>query len=257
MPRLPHPPKFYEQLHEAAHRRATGLYLALGRKLVREAARSLPREAFHVILVSEKAFCAQLPESLADCTLVVPEWQLARISRQDAPDTALAVLHQPRLDEMPTYPPAVLAEGLQDPGNVGTLLRTLEWLGYTTLWLSADAVDPFHPRVVRASMGSIFRVRVHRIEAWSELLTSYAGRCVVADYGGRAPEELRWSHYDSLYVGSEAHGPRKAPDDWPRVWVPPAPTACAESLNVTIAAALLLYLQQGFRAGRLHTLPRE
>lgn len=251
MPRLPHPPKFYERLHEVAHRRATGLYLALGRKLVLEAVRSLPQEAFHVILTSDAAFGTQLPKPLTERTIVVPAWQLARISKQESPDTALAVLHQSPPPEEKTYPPAVLAEGLQDPGNVGTLLRTLEWLGYTTLWLSADAVDPFHPRVVRASMGSIFRIQVYRVEAWQELLTRYAGRCVVAHCGGRPPEEVPWSDYDSLYVGSEAHGPQKAPSDWPRVWIPPAPTARADSLNVTIAAALLLYVQQGVRAGRL------
>ena len=253
MPRLPHPPKFYERLHEASHRRDSGLYLAPGRKLVLEAIRSLPLEAFHAILVSEEAFCAQLPSMLADRTFVVPEWQLARISKQDTPDTVLAVLYLPPLPEATSYPPAVLAEGLQDPGNLGTLLRTLEWLGHSTLWLSAGSVDPFHPRAVRASMGSLFRLQVHRVEAWHDLLIAYHGRCVVADLGGKSPLQVDWGAYDSLYIGSEAHGPQKAPADWPRVWIPPAPTSQADSLNVTIAAALLLYVQGAFRAGMLRT----
>ncbi len=253
MPRLPHPPKFYERLHEATHRRDTGLYLAPGRKLVLEATQSLSLEAFHAILVSEESFCAQLPQALTDRTFVVPEWQLARISKQDTPDMALAVLYLPPSLEAPSYPPAVLAESLQDPGNLGTLLRTLEWLGHTTLWLSAGSVDPFHPRAVRASMGSIFRLQVYRVDAWPDVLMKYAGRCVVAQEGGCLPEQISWSTYDSLYLGSEAHGPQKAPPDWPRVWVPPAPTSRADSLNVTIAAALLLYVQRGFRAGMLRT----
>ncbi|GIV23524.1 MAG: RNA methyltransferase [Bacteroidia bacterium] len=253
MPLLPHPPKFYEALHEAAHRRATRLYLAIGRKLLEEALRSLPPAAFHAVLLAQESQACALPPPLANKVFILPAWQIARISKQENPEGVVAVLHQcaPPLPE--AMPPAVLGEGLQDPGNVGTLLRTMEWLGWHTLWLSERSVDPYHPKVVRASMGSIFRVQAFRVENWAALLRAYEHRCVVADLSGMPPEEIAWQAYDSLYIGSEAHGPRLAPATWPRVCIPPAPTAQADSLNVTIAAALLLYTRREIIAGRLHT----
>lgn len=253
MPLLPHPPKFYEALHEAAHRRATGLYLAIGRKLLGEAVRSLPPSAFHAILLSQEGQAGRLPPSLAEKVFILPAWQIARISKQENPDGVVVVLYQEAPSFPEAMPPAVLGEGLQDPGNVGTLLRTMEWLGWHTLWLSEGSVDPYHPKVVRASMGSIFRVQTFRVEDWAALVKRYESRCIVADLYGMSPEQVDWSTYDSLYIGNEAQGPRLAPAVWPRVCIPPAPSAQADSLNVTIAAALLLYTRREIIAGRLRT----
>ncbi|MCX7606666.1 MAG: RNA methyltransferase [Bacteroidia bacterium] len=252
MPLLPHPPKFYEQLQQTAHRQATGLYLAPGRKLLVEALRSLPHEAFHAILVGTRSFLSEIPLDLRDKTFVVPDWQLSRISGQESPDGVVVILHQPPTLSVPSPPPAaVIAEGLQDPGNVGTLLRTMEWLGWKTLWLSKNGVDPFHPRVVRASMGSIFRVQVQRVDNWLQLLQAYEGRCVVASVEGASPADIDWSCYDSLYLGGEARGVLEAPLHWPKVAIPASAVSRADSLNVTIAAGILLFLQRELRAGRL------
>ncbi|MCS6789376.1 MAG: hypothetical protein NZ580_00125 [Bacteroidia bacterium] len=254
MPPLPHPPKFYAELHHSAHRKATGLYLAVGKKLLIEATNSLPGEAFHAILYREGENLSFLPAHLLGKTYPLPAWQIERISGQETPEGLIAVLHQPKLSLWQSSPPpAVLGERLQDPGNVGTLLRTMEWLGYDTLWLSEDSVDPFHPKVVRASMGSLFRAHVARVSAWEELLRSYEGRTVVADLQGIPAWQVPWRQYDSLYVGSESHGVRLAPPQWIRTTIPPASTTHAESLNAAIAAALLLYTRREAIAGRLHT----
>ncbi|MEN2992796.1 MAG: RNA methyltransferase [Bacteroidia bacterium] len=254
MPPLPHPPKFYQALHQAAHRKATGLYLALGHKLLAEALKSLPPQAFHAILYDQEGPPPLVPPSLQGLLYPLPAWQIARIAQQETPQGVIAVLHQPALSMPDPLPPAILAERLQDPGNLGTLLRTMEWLGYKYLWLTEDSVDPFHPKVVRASMGSLFRLQVARWKEWKELLRHYEGRTVVADPQGKPATEVSWARYDSLYLGGEASGAQRAPQHWLRVSIPPSPTAQAESLNVSLAAALLLYTRREIMCGRLHTL---
>lgn len=254
MARLPHPPKFYQALQQADHRYTAGLYVAPGKKLLQEALRSLPEEAFHAILYAEGAREKTWPPALEAKAFPVPAWQLARIAGLESPEGVVAVLRLPEPAPLaPPFPPAVLAESLQDPGNVGTLLRTMEWFGFSHLWLSEGSVDPYHPRVVRASMGSLFRVQAQKVAPWESLLEAYEGRCVVADLEGRPAETLDWHQYDALYLGSETHGPRRAPRHWPRVRVPSAPSSRADSLNVTIAAAILLYLAYQATIGKLRT----
>ncbi|RMF51533.1 MAG: hypothetical protein D6750_03515 [Bacteroidetes bacterium] len=254
MARLPHPPKFYQALQQAEQRYATGLYIAPGKKLLQEALRSLPEEAFHAILYAEGAVERSWPPTLEAKAFSVPAWQLARIAGLESPEGVVVVLQLPTpVALVPPFPPAVLAEGLQDPGNVGTLLRTMEWFGFSQLWLSEGSVDPYHPRVVRASMGSVFRVRAQKVAHWESLLPAYEGRCVVADLEGEPADTFDWHRYDALYLGSEARGPRQAPQHWPRVRVPSAPTSRADSLNVTIAAAILLYLAAHAKADTRRT----
>ncbi|MCS7189886.1 MAG: RNA methyltransferase, partial [Bacteroidia bacterium] len=220
-------------------------------KLLREAISSLPKENFHAILLSDKEDTGIVPPYLRKVTFILPEWQLERISRQENCEGVVTVLYQSVFSLSSPYPPAVLAEGLQDPGNLGTLLRTMEWMGWNCLWLSEGSVDPFHPRAVRASMGSLFRVYVQQAKDWDRLLQAYEGRCIVASPEGVSPQAVQWEKYDALYIGSESQGVRYAPLHWPRVQIPPAPSARAESLNVAIATAILLYLQREFRAGRI------
>ncbi|MCS7296691.1 MAG: RNA methyltransferase [Bacteroidia bacterium] len=252
---LPHPPEYYRRLHESRHRREAKLFIAPGRKLLKEALYSLPASRFHAILYDQSLPPPDLPTELRDKLHPLPRWQIERISGQETPEGVVAILIQPPLHSFPPYPPALLGEGIQDPGNLGTLLRSMEWFGYHHLWLSPESVDPFHPKVVRASMGSLFRLRVERIQEWSLLLSGYEGRCVVAAVDGTPAHQIDWEKYDSLYIGSEARGVSQAPAHWQRVSIPPSPTCQAESLNVAIAATLLLYLQREIKAGRLHTLP--
>lgn len=255
MPRLPHPPEYYRKLHEAHHRAATGLFIASGKKLLHEALRSLPVERFHAIMYDTERRLPPLPPELRERSYRLPAWQIARISGQDTPDGIVTILHCPPPPSFPPFPSALLIENLQDPGNLGTLIRTAEWLGIQHIWLTSNSVDPFHPKVVRGSMGSLFRTHIQRVGSWERLLSGYEGRCVVAAADGVPVHAVDWRQYDALYIGSEAHGVRRAPTHWLRVAIPPSATSQAESLNAAIAAAILLYLQREVRAGRLHTSP--
>ncbi len=243
MRRLPHPPKFYQALREAAARSETGLYLIEGPKLIQEALSTLPQESFHAILWrkdEEPPF--PVP---SDLLYAVTPFIIERITTLDTAPPGIAIAYQAPHIPQPYETPALFLEGLQDPGNVGTIIRLAEWFGIRALWLSPESVDPFHPKVVRASMGSFFRVAIARIHAWEKLLSTFSGSIALATLQGHSPKEINWARIDALYLGSEGQGARQAPPNAIPVYIPRTPSARAESLNVATAAAILLYCWRG------------
>jgi TrmH family RNA methyltransferase len=130
-----------------------------------------------------------------------------------------------------------VADGLQDPGNLGALVRTAHAAGFDAVAVLPGTTDPFHPRAIRGSAGSCFALPV--ASATPEEVCG-AARVWVADPQGEV--DYRQASYDppvALVFGSEAAGVRHA---WPEartVRIPLAPGV--DSLNVTAAAAVLLY----------------
>ncbi len=239
MRRLPHPPKVYQALREASARAETGLYLIEGAKLIGEAISALPSQAFHAILWREDE---PLP-FVVPSELVYPVAPviIERITTLDTAPAGIAIAYQTQQAPRPHETPALFLEGLQDPGNVGAIIRLAEWFGIRALWLSPNSVDPFHPKVVRAAMGSLFRVAIARVRDWAGLLRTFPGPIVVATLRGHPPEQIDWPSVKALYLGGEGQGVRQAPPDAISVFIPRASSAKAESLNVATAAAILLY----------------
>lgn len=132
--------------------------------------------------------------------------------------------------------------GVSDPGNVGTLLRTAEASGATSVVLTDGSVDPWSPKVVRASAGSVLRVPVRQAGAPEVLLAlgrEGVRRVGTAGSGGVAPEEVDLTGPVALVLGSEAHGlPADSPVD---VWTTLPMQGAVESLNVAVAGAVLAY----------------
>ncbi len=243
MRRLPHPPKFYQALREAAARSETGLYLIEGPKLIQEAISTLPRESFHAILWRED-ITPPFPIP-PDLLYPVAPFIIERITTLDTAPAGIAIAYQTLQVPHTHETPALFLEGLQDPGNVGTIIRLAEWFGIRAIWLSPDSVDPFHPKVVRASMGSFFRVSLAKAKDWGKLVSTFPGSMALAALQGHPPKEINWAGVDALYLGSEGQGVRQAPSHAIPVYISRASSARAESLNVAMAAAILLYCWRG------------
>ncbi len=130
----------------------------------------------------------------------------------------------------------VVADGIQDPTNIGALVRTADAAGFDGVAVLAGTADPFHPRAIRASAGSCFALPI--AEATVEDLTE--GRVYVADPRGEVDyREADYTPPVAFVFGSEGTGPRHP---WPgcsRIRIPLY--GKAESLNVVAAAAVLLY----------------
>ena len=175
--------------------------------------------------------------------------EMERISQLKTASTSLAVVEQPRHNR-PAQAPAdrltLALDGVQNPGNLGTIIRLADWFGVEDIFCSEDTADCFNPKVVQATMGAILRVKVHYLPL-AEFLrrTKESG---VAVYGTMLDGE---NIYDAalgaggvIVMGNEGRGLsdacREALTD--RLYIPPYPADAptSESLNVAMATGIIL-----------------
>jgi TrmH family RNA methyltransferase len=130
---------------------------------------------------------------------------MQQISETRSPQGIVAVV--PRLDAAPPRPGerAIYLHGIQDPGNLGTILRTLAWFGGFRCLLGPDSVDVFNGKVLRASMGAIFHVPVETDVALATLPARYA-RLACLDLRGEGIDAPAFADFDCYIYGSEAQG---------------------------------------------------
>lgn len=152
-----------------------------------------------------------------------------------------------RLDELPIVPDGlyVALTEVSDPGNLGTILRTMDAVGARGLILVGQTVDPFHPTAVKASAGTIFSVPLVPVADLETLLRwcQRAGLHIVgtSDQAQKVYWALTYQTPLLLLMGSEAHGlPTRLLDELPQVASIPM-QGCADSLNLGVATALMLY----------------
>jgi TrmH family RNA methyltransferase len=152
-------------------------------------------------------------------------------------------------------PLLLVLDGLRDPGNLGTILRTAEAAGVGGVWLTPDSVDLYNPKVVRAGMGAHFRLPAWPDAAWPAILAALerlgVGQIVALDAAApTAYYDLDWRGPAALVLGSEAHGlspeGRAAATTLAAIPMP----GQAESLNAALAAGIVLFeaLRQRARA---------
>lgn len=133
--------------------------------------------------------------------------------------------------------------GLQDPGNAGTLLRVAEGVG-CAVWFSETSVYPWHPKVVKASMGSIFRVPCGRgpITSLFEILRHENRRLIGTKPRGGVPyDKIAWGKPFALFLGNEGAGLPPAVESQLDEYISIPLEAAVESLNVAVAAAVILF----------------
>jgi TrmH family RNA methyltransferase len=173
---------------------------------------------------------------------------VAACSQVDTPQGLVAIVHHPRpaLTAVLAAPDlvVVVADRIQDPGNLGTIIRIADAAGATAVLTTQGTVDPYNPKVVRATMGSLFHLPVASA-ATPELIAVLRARSVrilLADPTGST--DYTQADYRSpvaIVFGSEAGGPDLAWRDATNATVRIPVYGRADSLNVAVAAALLLY----------------
>jgi TrmH family RNA methyltransferase len=179
----------------------------------------------------------------------VSEHVMEALSERDAPQGIVAAF---ALFETPPEKLAlsgdklvVVLDRLQDPGNVGTLIRTADAVGAAAVILIEPCVDPFDPKTVRGSMGSLFNIPLARttdVPALFPLLRGRGLRAIGADaHRGKAWGQGAWASGVALILGNEAQGlsedVRAHVEDWARLPI----VGKAESLNVAVAGGVLMY----------------
>ncbi len=244
----PHNPRVerVRDLRTPRGRREQARFAAEGPTLLAEAERSglRPRELYATPAGLAPAEAAR-HEAAGTAVYLVAERLFARLSELESPTGVLAVFDLPahQLATILARPGTVLLlAGLNDPGNAGTLVRSAEAFGAAGVLFGRGGADPYAPKVVRAAMGSLFRLPVAPVEA-EELLAAAAaaGRPVVAT--DAAGEDLRAAGLPGnaiLAVGNERRGVREWLPRWDRLVRIPQ-TGPTESLNAAVAGSIALY----------------
>ncbi len=241
--------KRVRQLQRDAHERlATGLCVVEGVRLTREALHSTASiEAAYVtaeVLAQPAAadWLAALEARSVPLTQVTPA-VMAAMSETETPQGVLLVLRLPSLP-VPGRGLMFIPDGVRDPGNLGTMLRTAWAAGVAAVWLPPGTVDPTNPKVLRAGMGAHFHLPLRRA-SWDEIETALFDAPVwLAEAQGAVPyADVDWrGERVGLIVGGEAFGAGQQARRLARghhVRIPMAPGV--ESLNAAIAAAILLF----------------
>lgn len=173
---------------------------------------------------------------------VTSEQVMAECSRTESPPGLLVVvaMHEVPTPERLTL--ALVADGVRNPGNLGTLLRTALAAGVEAVFLTEGSVDPYNPKVVRGGMGAHFGLPI-RLVSIEDLAQDLGGMQVwLAGAGvGMAYHEVDWKVPAALVIGSEASGPRRELEGLASGWVQVPMRRNVESLNVGVAAAVILF----------------
>ncbi len=237
------------RLRSRRTREREGLLLVEGIRAAAEALAAGAPVRFAVVsdrlpeLAGGDALRAQLAETGVD-VIEVPREELLELSDTEASQGVLLVCPEPgRGAQLPAAGPLLVLDGIQDPGNIGTLVRAAAAFGLAGTVVLEGTVDPFNPKAVRAAAGAIFRAPVVR-EPWEclERPLRDRGPILIAHMGGRDVGTVRPGESWSLVVGSEASGPRPAVRAAASEVVSIPMRGGVESLNAAVAGAILLYV---------------
>lgn len=232
--------KRVKALQQKKVRDESGLFIVEGEKMVQEAVDS-PFAVEHIYYKDE-----------------IGEEAMKRISALANPSPALAVVRKPSdayVDDLSAFD-SVLDEGglylaldtIRDPGNLGTILRIADWFGIKAVFATRDTVDLFNPKVVQATMGAIFRVKMHYVDlpALSQKILDKGGKVYGTFLDGKnlyeRPLDNGAANPSVIVIGNESEGisdtMSKLVSD--RLYIPPYPAdqPGSESLNAAIATAI-------------------
>ena len=219
-------------------REAAGLFAADGTKLLAEAVRYCP--GLDTVILSDGVE-AQVPENVR--LVRVPEDVMAAISPMAAPQGAVFLCRLPQRQALTAKAPMLLLDGIQDPGNLGTILRTADALNVPVALLEGCA-DPYSHKVVRSSMGAVFRTPVVQT-TWAEAkaVLAEAGIPVAVTALSSRASDIRKAGVKAMAVviGSEGQGVRQEILESADAELIIPMNAHCESLNAAVAASIVMW----------------
>jgi TrmH family RNA methyltransferase len=233
-----------QKLKQSKFRRETGLFIAEGPKIVAELlASDWQIDAIYGTEEWQK-HNNPLLESNPDPFETGSGKELERISFLKNPNQVLAVVAARKDDPLlldEDAQPALLLDGISDPGNLGTIIRSADWFGFDRIICSNNCVELYNPKVIQATMGSFIRVRLYYTHI-PELLARHGHAPVFGtSMSGRSLYETEFPEGSFVIVGNESHGISEdvvpLVDQWVTI---PSKSGHTESLNAAIAASLIL-----------------
>ena len=227
-----------------------GLFVVEGRKMVEEVPESLCRKVF----VSESYLESQKNRNFFDKFQVetVPDVVFRHMSDTKTPQGILCLVRQKQYsiteivkEKGGELPLLLVLDQIQDPGNLGTIVRTAEGAGVTGIVMSQDCVDMYNPKVVRSTMGAAYRVPFCYVDDLAEEVKQMkeAGICTYAAHleGKNSYDEEDYRKASAFLIGNEGNGLRDEVADQAQVYIRIPMKGQVESLNAAVATAILTF----------------
>jgi RNA methyltransferase, TrmH family len=179
----------------------------------------------------------------------ISEPDLKKISLLENPNKVLAIVHIPEMEinlKKIKEGFTLMLDDIQDPGNLGTIIRTADWFGIKNIICSKNTVDAFNPKVVQSSMGSLFRINFF-YDDLRNVLTQIKNECQIPVYGALLTGEnilnKKLNPQSVLLIGNESKGISGNLSNFidEGITIPKPGSSAAESLNAAVAASILCY----------------
>jgi RNA methyltransferase, TrmH family len=237
--------KYYSMLLKKKHRDIKKQFIVEGLKTIEEGLNS--NYSCEVVLVTDDydANGQKLPKKYNVTLETVGEEEFKRLSDTVTPQGIAAIFNYPAKKNVDNIKSELIVclENIGDPGNLGTIIRTSDWFGVKDIVLSKNSTDPFSPKTVRSSMGSIFHVNIYDETDLIQFIEGYKKKgynILCADTEGEDLYTFQPIGKDIIILSSESHGPSvdvlRLSDH--RITIPKY--GKGESLNVASASAIIL-----------------
>lgn len=236
--------KLIQSLNQKKQRKESGLFVAEGGKTVNDllVAGIIPEK-----IIATKEWLANNHLNYKGNIIETTEDELQRASFLKTPQGVIGIFRQPQYDidnEAPAKRLCLALDSVQDPGNLGTIIRIADWFGIEDIFCSSGTVDAYNPKTVQATMGAIARVKIHYINL-PEFIASLNEKAAV--YGtfldGKDIYKEKLTCNGLIVMGNEGNGIGKecAERITHRLLIPsyPAERPTSESLNVSTATAII------------------
>lgn len=229
-------------LAKKKERDTLGLFLAEGNKLVSDL---LPIFRCRT-LVCTASFLEEHPTHHAEEVIVAEKEEICKASLLQSPQSAMAIFEKPhyKMDQAKMNQELVLAlDTIQDPGNLGTIIRVADWFGIENIVCSLETADVYNPKVVQATMGAIGRVKVHYVDLGKYLSENAETPIYGTFLDGKDMYQQELTPHGILVMGNEGNGISEAISKLinRRLFIPNFPKGreTSESLNVAMATGIV------------------
>jgi TrmH family RNA methyltransferase len=232
--------KEIKSLQLKKNRKESSLFVVEGVKMVEELLKTpYDWDAKEIIVRNDYS----IPEWLDDLEyLSASKKDMERMSGMKSAPEMLAVAKQKEYDPKDFLNSnCILLDGIKDPGNLGTIIRTAEWFGIRHIVCSADTVDLYNPKTVQSTMGSIFRTQVGYTEL-TDFINDFkesGGKCYGTAMSGQSIYDTGFAEKTAIVIGSESHGMGESTMEAVDEMISIPGDIGAESLNAAMAAGIV------------------
>ena len=233
--------KYIQSLGQKKSRDVENKFVAEGPKIVNELLEAGNCKVIRVLALKQWIEQNSNADQQAE-VIEITEDELKKISQLTTPNQVLAIVEKLKWNDKPATKGSIslALDGIQDPGNMGTIIRIADWFGVKNIICSVDCADIYNPKVVQSTMGSIARVRVEYVDLKIWLKENSEVRIYAAELNGRDISKMEKLNEGIIIIGNESKGISEEIMKLVNVEITIPGKGKAESLNAAVATGIIL-----------------